>query len=263
MEPVMEAPAPQVEEPAPPVEEPQPAAPPAEEPEQKGEAPSEGQTVLLAHADPKVVNMLKFVLSGANFNVLSANDGVAAMMTALKEKPEVVVVDVRLPKIHGVEVMKRLATRNETKDAKVILVGTKPEAQVPPIKGSAGYIHQDRLQQGLVDMIKKSLEAPAAPKAPPVATAPGAAPAAGAATPEVARAERFCRTIFADIDLYNKEQVAAAVKDHNFEGAFAKEIAEGRKLYEMRIAEEVRSQGDFFDDAMHTFVEKKKKQLGL
>jgi CheY-like chemotaxis protein len=208
--------------------------------------------------------MLKFVLMGANFSVISAADGVTAMVNALKEKPAVVVVDVRLPKIHGVEVMKRLATRSETKDAKVILVGTKPEAQVPPIKGAAGYIHEDRMQQGLVDMIRKALEAPApAPK--PAAAKPAAPPAAAAPAADagVARAERFCRTVLADIDLYNKDQVADAIRAGNFEGVFAKEIAEGMKLYEMRISEDVRAQGDFYNDAIKNFIEKKKKQLGI
>jgi CheY-like chemotaxis protein len=258
MEPVMEAP-------APPVAPPEEKAPPVEEAPPTAEAPPTGGEVLLAHANPEIVNMLKFVLSGANFTVISAADGVTAMMKALQEQPSVVVVDVRLPKIHGIEVMKRLGTRAETKDIKIILVGTKPESEVPPIKGAVGYIQEDRLQQGLVNLIKNVLEAPVAPAEPAAETKPAAAPkpAPPAADVGAERAQRFCRTVMADIDLYNKEKVAEAIRTGSFESVFAKEIKEGIKLYEMRIPEDVRSQADFYNEAVQAFIEKKQKQLGV
>ena len=266
-----EAPEPSFEEPAaPPFEE--PAAPaPVEEPVAP-EVPAEGQKVLLAHSNPETVNMLKFVLSGANFSVTSASDGVATMIKAMKEVPEVVVADVRLPKIHGVEVMKRLRTKDETKDVKVILTGTKPEAEVTALHGAAGYIHQDRMQQGLVEMINNVL---AAKKEEPPAAAPPPQPAAApkpttssfmpksSGDPGVDRAQRLSRTVMADIDLYNKDQVAQAIQQGTFESAFGKELKEGLKLYEMRIPADVRSKGDFYNDALKTFIEKKRDQLGL
>jgi CheY-like chemotaxis protein len=235
------------------------------------EAPAEGQKVLLAHSNPETVNMLKFVLSGANFSVTSAADGVTTMIQAMKELPEVVVADVRLPKIHGVEVMKRLRTKDGTKDVKVILTGTKPEAEVTALHGAAGYIHQDRMQQGLVEMIKSVLaakkEEPAAAAPPQPATAPEPTPPSlipkSSGDPGVDRAQRLSRTVMADIDLYNKDQVAQAIQQGTFESAFGKELKEGLKLYEMRIPADVRSKGDFYNDALKAFIEKKKDQLGL
>ena len=268
-----EAPASPFEEPAPepPFEE--PVAPPAMEPVmEEPVAPAGGQKVLLAHSNPETVNMLKFILSGANFSVTSASDGVAAMIKAMKEVPEVVVADVRLPKIHGVEIMKRLRTKNETKDVKVILTGTKPEAEVTALHGAAGYIHQDRMQQGLVEMINNALaakkeEPPAAAAPPQPAAAPKPTPSSllpkSSGDPGVDRAQRLSRTVMADIDLYNKEQVAQAIQQGTFESAFGKELNEGLKLYEMRIPADVRNKGDFYNDALRTFIEKKKNLLGL
>jgi len=261
MEPAVEAPAPPME---PPVEEAARKAPSAVE----EEAVPEARKVLLAHPNPQTVNMLKFVLMGANFSVASATDGVQAMVKALKEMPAVIVADVRLPKIHGIEMMKRLRSRAETKDIGIILTGSKPEAEVPRIPGVAGYIQEDRMQQGLVALIRKALAAPPAPPraAPAVARPAAVAPRPAAAPPSDAgaqRAQRFARTVLSDIDLYNKVKVEQSIRQGNFEDAFSKELQEGRKLYEMRIPEDVRRKGNFFDDAVRDFIEKKKDQFGI
>ncbi len=281
-EPTAQMPPPPFEEPAPPPVEPvteapaPPGAPPEEKVEEKAEekAPApeagpeaEASKILIAHPNPQTVNMLKFILMGANCTVISAQDGVDAMVQALKERPAAIVADVRLPKIHGVEMMKRLKNRAETKDIKIILTGAKAEAEVPPIEGVAGYIHQDRLQQGLVDLIKQALSAP--PEAPPKTApemerpAPSAPKPAAPADAGVQRAQRFVRTVLSDIELYNKDKVVKSIRQGDFERVFAREIQEGRKLYEMRIPEEVRSKADFFEEAVQNFIEKKKKQLGI
>lgn len=274
-EPTAQVPPPPFEEPASPSMEPMteapapPEAPPEEKVEEKVEekatAPeagpeAEARKILIAHPNPQTVNMLKFILMGANCVVISAQDGVDAMVKALKERPTAIVADVRLPKIHGVEMMKRLKNRAETKDIKIILTGAKAEADVPPIEGVAGYIHQDRLQQGLVDLIKQAFSAP--PEAPPKAAPEMERPAAPADA-GVQRAQRFVRTVLSDIELYNKDKVVKSIRQGDFERVFAREIQEGRKLYEMRIPEEVRSKGDFFEEAVQNFIEKKKKQLGI
>lgn len=286
--PQMEAPAP--EAPPPPSEEPEatskmepatespapPGAPPEEKLEEKAppagaptvEMPPETRRVLLAHPDPQTVNMLKFVLMGANFTVISAPDGVEAMVRALKEHPAVVVADVRLPKIHGIEVMKRLKSRAETKDIRIILTGDKPEPEVPRIRGAAGYIHRDRMQQGLVELINKALAEPTAPpeEAPAAAKPAEGAPPKPAAPPAdvgVQRAQRLARTVLSDIDLYNKDKVEQAIRQGNFESVFASELKEGLKLYEMRIPADVRSQGNFYEEAVQAFIEKKKQQFGI
>jgi CheY-like chemotaxis protein len=257
---------------------PEPPVAPAEEeagarepaPEAGPEAEARAGKILIAHPDPQAVNMLKFVLMGADYAVISAQDGVEAMVKALKERPAAIVVDVRLPKIHGVEVMKRLKTRPETEGIQVILTGTKAEAEVPPIRGAAGYIHQDRLQQGLVEAIRQALAAPPEePReaAPEAGTAEPSAPAQAAPAPPadagVQRAQRFSRTVLADIELYNVEKVDQSIRQGSFEQVFAKEIQEGRKLYEMRIPEEVREKGDYYEEAVRNFLEKKRKQLGI
>jgi hypothetical protein len=81
--------------------------------------------------------------------------------------------------------------------------------------------------------------------------------------PGIAKAKRLSRTILSDIDLYNPDKVAAAVKEGNFQAVFEDDLNEGLKLYRKRISEDVRNKGDFFEEAMADFIANKKKALGL
>ncbi len=105
-------------------------------------------------------------------------------------------------------------------------------------------------------------ERPAAAPEPPSAT-----PDAPKATPEsdqmVVKAKRLARTIVADINLYSPEKVDNAVRNGNFYAAFGMELKEGKKLYDMRIPQDVRQMGDFFKQAIEDFIENKKKTLGV
>lgn len=92
---------------------------------------------------------------------------------------------------------------------------------------------------------------------------PQAAPPAPPPGPEkdvrIEKAKRLARTILADINLYAPEKVNFAVKNNNFEAVFATELKEGKRLYDTRIPQETRDKGDFFREAIDTFLEKKKK----
>lgn len=105
-------------------------------------------------------------------------------------------------------------------------------------------------------------ESPApAPKPEPVPAPPGQAPSGETKDVQVEKAKRLARTILADINLYSPEKVNFAVKNNNFEAAFATELKEGKRLYDTRIPQETREKGDFFREAIENFLENKKKTL--
>jgi hypothetical protein len=151
-----------------------------------------------------------------------------------------------------------------------------PEAAAPPIPEREPVTDTSARQE---EAAPETVASPPEPErvAEPTATAPepatsapepagvsAAAPSPGAVADErVERARRLARTVLSDIELYSPEKVAAAVKGNNFESAFAGELAEGFKLYEKRITEEVRNMGDFFQGEVDNYLRNKKKSLGL
>lgn len=64
------------------------------------------RTVLLADDDPFILKLLRKNLD--DFHVLGAADGLEALTMTLREKPDVVVLDVQLPKISGFDVCRSL-----------------------------------------------------------------------------------------------------------------------------------------------------------
>ena len=68
------------------------------------------------------VKLLEAMLSSEYFDVLSASDGPAALAVAAAELPDVVLLDVMMPRMDGFEVCRRLKADPRTKDIPIVLV---------------------------------------------------------------------------------------------------------------------------------------------
>lgn len=60
--------------------------------------------LLLVDDEVELVEMIKFRLEASGYEVLTANDGQRALEIARKEKPDLVILDVMLPKMDGYKV---------------------------------------------------------------------------------------------------------------------------------------------------------------
>jgi len=70
------------------------------------------ELVLLVDDEPSIVQLARMYLERENFRVESAGDGGAALEAIGRLKPELVVLDVMLPKLDGFEVCRRLRAEN-------------------------------------------------------------------------------------------------------------------------------------------------------
>lgn len=238
-----------------------------------GPMPLNEKLVLVAHEDVSIVERIKNVLSQADYNVITATNGIDAMVSATKERPSLVIVSVSLPKIYGFEVCKRLKERPELKDIKVILIASiysSTRYKRPPenLYGADGYLEEHEIESQLLDKInrlkgvierpeekERSEEAETEPQQPGPRVQPAAQP------DKIEKARRLARTIISDIYLYSRAKFDEAIKNDNFFTAFENEIKEGMKLYNSRIPEDVRATGDYFREAIENFIEKKKREL--
>lgn len=67
-----------------------------------------GNKILIIEDDPNLLNALKYNLSKEGYPVITAVDGVEAVETTRREKPNLVILDVMLPKMNGFEVCRIL-----------------------------------------------------------------------------------------------------------------------------------------------------------
>ncbi|HEY7801292.1 MAG TPA: response regulator transcription factor [Dehalococcoidia bacterium] len=71
------------------------------------------KTVLVVEDDPTLAKTLSYNLRKNGFHVLIAGDGVAGLQAARAEHPDLVVLDLMLPKMDGLEVCRRLRTESQ------------------------------------------------------------------------------------------------------------------------------------------------------
>ncbi len=247
--------------------------------------------VLVCHSDEEVRETAGSILTENGFRVIYASDGVDAMVKAMKELPEIVVIDVALPKIYGFEVCKRIKERKETAGIKVLLIASiydRSRYRRPPqsLYGADEYVEEPALKEELLEKIRimregKTEKEPSIPDLPPLEKTETAAPPTVEAPSrqeyaevpeektteevdkEIERARRLARTVVSDIYLYNPQKVLDSIKDGNFHETFKNQLSEGLKLYNLRIPPEVRQKGDFFNEEIEKFIQNKREEQGI
>jgi DNA-binding response OmpR family regulator len=66
------------------------------------------QTILVVEDDAKIVNLLRLYLEREGFGVVTAADGQAALEVAERSSPALIILDLMLPQLDGIEVCRRL-----------------------------------------------------------------------------------------------------------------------------------------------------------
>jgi uncharacterized coiled-coil protein SlyX len=112
---------------------------------------------------------------------------------------------------------------------------------------------------------KQLIETPAVETRPitaqPVETPTAVPPSAD--TPAHAKAKRLARLIVSDIVLYNQAAVEEGVRNDTFEELLAHDIREARTLYAQRVAEDIRNDTTYLDDAFAEVIARKKRELNI
>ncbi|MCA9309046.1 response regulator [Candidatus Saccharibacteria bacterium] len=78
--------------------------------------------ILLVEDDSNLREIYGARLEAEGYEILTANDGEEALAIAVKEKPNLIITDVMMPKISGFDMLDILRTTPETKDVKVIVM---------------------------------------------------------------------------------------------------------------------------------------------
>lgn len=83
------------------------------------------EKILVADDSTTIVEMIKTALEQENFKVITASDGQEALDRAYQESPNLILLDVEMPKINGYLVCKRLKGDSKTKNIPIILLTVK------------------------------------------------------------------------------------------------------------------------------------------
>jgi len=116
--------------------------------------------VLFIEDEDELVNLVKMRLGNAGYNVISAFDGLEGLQKARREKPDIILLDIVLPKKDGLEVCKALKNDPLTSEIPILVVTASGVAELPQKCREAGaqdFIYKPFEAQELLARISKLL----------------------------------------------------------------------------------------------------------
>jgi DNA-binding response OmpR family regulator len=81
--------------------------------------------ILIVDDEPNIVLSLEFLMEQAGFEVAVAEDGEAALAQLAAFRPDLVLLDIMLPKLNGYEVCQRLRANPDWSGIKVVMLSAK------------------------------------------------------------------------------------------------------------------------------------------
>ena len=84
-------------------------------------------TVLVVDDDPHIVRVVEINLTQEGYQVRSAGDGEAGLAAVAQEPPDLLILDVTMPKLDGFETLKRLKSDPATAEIPVLMLTARAE----------------------------------------------------------------------------------------------------------------------------------------
>ena len=85
--------------------------------------------ILIAEDEPVLMEMYRVYFEKAGFEVLNAENGQVCIELAKKEKPDILLLDVLMPRLNGWDVLKELKSNPETKDMPILVLSNLSQTQ--------------------------------------------------------------------------------------------------------------------------------------
>jgi len=118
-------------------------------------------TILIAEDERDIRDLVVFSLRFGGFEVVEATNGQEAVEQAQKVMPDLILMDVRMPKMTGYDACKQLKSMEDTKHIPVIFLsakGQEQERQQGMEAGAEEYILKPFAPEDLVNMVRKVLQ---------------------------------------------------------------------------------------------------------
>ncbi len=117
-------------------------------------------SVLIADDDPNIVLALRFLMEKAGYRVTVATDGEAALAVAAKMRPDIVLLDVMMPRRNGYDVCAAIRADQSLADTRVIMLtakGLSAERKNGLRAGADAYVTKPFATRDVLDQVRRLL----------------------------------------------------------------------------------------------------------
>ncbi len=115
--------------------------------------------ILVIDDEKPTLNMSRLLLGASGYNVVTAEGGVEGLEVFKKEKPDIVITDMKMPGMDGLAVLDEI--KKEAPETEVIVItghGDSDLAEQAAIHGSGGFIQKPIRKKVLDEELRKAEE---------------------------------------------------------------------------------------------------------
>jgi DNA-binding response OmpR family regulator len=120
------------------------------------------KTILIVEDEADLREALATALSYEGYRVIQAGDGEEGLKKALTEKPNLMLLDIVMPKKDGLEVLRELKDDERAKDIKIIVMTVLDDlekiAEVVESGGDEYVVKTDITLDGIIKKVRENLE---------------------------------------------------------------------------------------------------------
>ena len=117
--------------------------------------------ILVVEDEPHRIKLISFILKSSGYDVIEAEISAAGLKKAKAEKPDMIILDVMMPKMDGFEVAKKLKADPATRNIPILMLSSKAqfEDKMKGIdSGATDYITKPFDREELLQKIEELLE---------------------------------------------------------------------------------------------------------
>lgn len=127
----------------------------------EGDVENRKKKILIIEDETDLINILRINLESKNFTVISANDGDSGLSKVKLEKPDLIILDLKLPNLGGFWVCKALKSQEEYKSIPIIIITgayvSEEDKNQSLALGAQTYLEKPFQSKTLINEINKIL----------------------------------------------------------------------------------------------------------
>jgi len=119
-----------------------------------------GKKRILLVDDSETILVLEKLMLGSDYDLITAKNGRLALETAIREKPDLILMDIMMPEMDGIEALRAMRAFEQTQKIPIIMVTTKSDQDRVDTcykLGCTDYINKPVNREELLNKVSKNL----------------------------------------------------------------------------------------------------------